>query len=354
MSSSDSDSDRTAISGIWHPPRASRAEPARFTSAEGLATVTGAGGAGLVEGAVAGLSVSKRVGRIPRRITFADGSVFETEDNDAVDHWLKSHRGWWVGIVHRLERFHPRLILLAVIVIALCAGLYRYALPLAVEAAVAVTPPAAPRLISEGVLGSLDQTILAPSHLDEEKREAIMADFRALAGHTPAGADAFTLHFRRGGPIGPNAFALPDGTIVLTDELVKLVNDEDAVLGVLAHEIGHVVHQHSLRRLYHAAGITGLIMFIGGDIGSGMEELLVQGAGLMTLSYSREQESEADRYSVDLMAKAGRQPAGLARLLEVLRDDLGDDSDNDFFSTHPATPERIEEVRRHAAELPGQ
>lgn len=351
----DSDRDGTAFSGIWHPPRSSRAVPAHFIWADGKLIVKDAdSGAKLAHGEAANLSVSERVGRIPRRIIFSDGSVFETENNDAVDRWLKQHHGWRVGFVHALERFHPRLIVLAALVVVLCVGLYRHALPLAVEAAVAVTPPAAPRLISRSALASLDQAVLSPSRLDEEKRRMIAAEFRSLADHTPEGADAFTLEFRRGGHIGPNAFALPDGTIVLTDELVRLADNEDAVLGVLAHEIGHVVHQHTLRRLYRAAGITTLIMFIGGDIGSGMEEVLVQGAGLMTLSYSREQESEADRYSVDLMAKAGREPAGLARLFEVLREDYGDDGKDDFFSTHPATPERIEDIHRHAAEVEGQ
>ncbi|WP_159593464.1 M48 family metallopeptidase [Chelativorans xinjiangense] len=347
-----SDTPHPAISGVWHPPRSSRTEAARLTSAGGVATVKGAeGGERLAEGAVFSLSVSARVGRIPRRIAFADGSVFETEDNDAVDRWLKAHRGWRVGLVHGLERFHPRLILLVAVVVVLCVGLYRYALPIAVEVAVAVTPPAAPRLISQSALASLDQTILAPSRLEAERRQAITADFRSLAAHTPEGAGAFDLQFRRGGPIGPNAFALPDGTIILTDELVRLTGDEDAALGVLAHEIGHVVHRHTLRRLYRAVGITTLIMFIGGDVGSGVEDVLIQGSGLMTLSYSRGQESEADRYSVELMAKAGREPAGLARLFEVLRDDHGEDDRNDFFSTHPATPDRIEDIRRHAAEV---
>ncbi|MCT7373798.1 M48 family metallopeptidase [Chelativorans salis] len=347
-----SDRPRLVISGQWHPPGSSRAEAARFTSADGVATAKGAeGGETLAEGAVSGLSVSNRVGRIPRRITFADGSVFETDDNDAIDRWLKAHRGWRVGFVHGLERFHPRLILLVAVVAVLCVGLYRYALPIAVEVAVAVTPPAAPRLMGQSALASLDQTVLAPSQLEGQRRQAITSDFRTLAELTPGGADAFDLQFRRGGVIGPNAFALPDGTIVLTDELVRLARDEDAVLGVLAHEIGHVVHKHSLRRLYRAAGITTLIMFIGGDIGSGMEEVLVQGAGLMTLSYSRDQESEADRYSVELMAKAGREPAGLARLFDVLRENYGDDDRNDFFSTHPTTPDRIEDIRRHAAEV---
>ncbi|GAB1582648.1 hypothetical protein PPNSA23_25910 [Phyllobacterium phragmitis] len=110
--------------------------------------------------------------------------------------------------------------------------------------------------------------------------------------------------------MGPNAFALPDGTIIVTDALTDLAPGDDMVLGVLAHEIGHVVHEHTLRRLYRAAGVSALIMLIGGDIGSGLEDVLTRGSALITLSYSLEQ--EADRYSIDLMARAGRDPAAIA------------------------------------------
>jgi predicted Zn-dependent protease len=106
-----------------------------------------------------------------------------------------------------------------------------------------------------------------------------------------------------------------------------------------------------LRQLYRAAGATALIMLIGGDIGSGTEDLLVQGTALLSLSHSRLAEAEADRYSVELMHEAGHDPAAIARFFELLRDRLGDTGENDFLSTHPATPERITETRRYAAEI---
>lgn len=178
---------------------------------------------------------------------------------------------------------------------------------------------------------------------------------RGAAGVTSTGNPAYTLNFRKGGFIGPNAFALPDGTIVLTDELVELAGDDnDLVLGVLAHEIGHVDHDHSLRQLYRAAGVTALIMLIGGDIGSGTEDILVQGSALLALSYSRDAERDADRYSVQLMHKAGRDPAAIARFFEILGEKLGDKGEGDFFSTHPATPERVEETRKYAEEVKQQ
>jgi Zn-dependent protease with chaperone function len=305
-------------------------------------------------------TVSDRVGTIPRRISFPSGGLFETPDNDGIDALLAPFRGRHSGAVHRLERFGPRLAVFVVLVVAFSFALYRYAVPVLVEIAVAVTPPIVPELMSKGVLASLDQSVFEASALPAERQKALSDGFAELGALTPrgqlkvtsTGSPAYSLNFRKGGFIGPNAFALPDGTVVVTDELIELAGtDDDLILGVLAHEIGHVDHDHSLRQLYRAAGVTALIMLIGGDIGAGAEDVLVQGTAVLALSYSRNAEREADRYSVELMHRIGRDPAAIARFFEILRDKLGDKGEGDFFSTHPATPDRIEETRRYAEEV---
>jgi len=345
-------SETVTIAGVWHPAGSSRAMPATLsTNASGVA-VTGADG---VEFACAPLDlvdVSVRVGSIPRRLSFPDQSLFETPDNDAVDRLCaKGARG--AGLVHELERFRPRLFVFAALVVGLCFLIYRFAVPLLVEVAVAVTPPVVPQLLSKGALSSLDSTMLDKSTLPPERQAALTAAFRALAATSERGANGYVLNFRKGGSLGPNALALPDGNIVVTDELVELATDDEAVLGVLAHEIGHVEHEHTLRQLYRAAGIAALVMMIGGDIGSGVEDILVQGSALVALSYSRGQESEADRYSVELMTRAGKNPAAIVRFLELMNDRLGKFAGPSMLSTHPATPERIEAVKRYAEEFSG-
>ncbi len=301
------------------------------------------------------LTISDRVGSIARHVTFPDGSDFETNDNDAIDALSKLLSGR-SGAVHELERFRPRLIIVVALAMTLCFALYKFAVPILVEVAVATTPPVVARLLSQSVLASLDRTVFDKTELDQVRQGRLRAGFKQLADLTPGGlavpAVTYTLNFRKGGTIGPNAFALPDGTVVLTDELVDLAKaDDEMILGVLAHELGHVDHEHSLRQLYRAAGVTALIMLIGGDIGSGTEDILIQGSALLQLSYSRGAEREADRFSVDLMHAAGRDPAAIARFFELIRDTLGDTGDGDFLSTHPATPERIAETRRYAAEV---
>lgn len=348
--------------GSWHAAGSSHAVPARLVAGGDDSVACVAVGATDGEGDVAPLAAApftrleiwERIGRLPRRIAFPDGSIFETPDNDAIDALMKRRGRRGVSLVHRLERFHPRLLLLAAGTFLLGGAVYRYALPLLVELAVLVTPPVVPEIMATSTLETLDRTVFDQTTLDAATRERLTAGFRQLAAAGARGVDGYTLNFRDGGAIGPNAFALPDGTVVMTDELVKLADgDEDMLLGVLAHEIGHVDLKHSLRQLYRAAGVAGLILLIAGDIGSGVEDLLTQGAGLVALSYSREAESEADRYSVTLMRAAGKDPAALARFFVILSRKLGDTGKTSILSTHPGTPERqkaIEDLAKGAGE----
>lgn len=336
--------------GEWHPAGSSRSVPSRLIEdGANLAALDEAGGR-LASAASAAIHISSRVGAIPRRVAFPDGSLFETADNDAVDRFLK--RKGKSGFIHELERFHPRLIAVVAATVLCGMAIYRYAVPALVEIAVLVTPPIVPKIMSASTMETMDRTLLDQTQLTAERQDRIREGFKAIAALSYRGEIGYTLNFRKGGPIGPNAFALPDGTLIVTDELVELAGDDtEMIVGVLAHEIGHVELEHSLRQIYRAAGVAGLIMMIGGDIGSGAEDVLVQGAGLLSLSYSRGAESAADRHSVELMQKAGRDPTAIARFFDLLEEKLDDHGDTSILSTHPGTPERRKAILDYVAEL---
>lgn len=340
--------DKRIASGRWHPPGSSRSEPAVLLGeSKTLYVRLAAGGDPVSIGDLARTEISARVGRIPRRISFADGSLFETEDNDAVDLWLKKHGK--SGFVHELERFHPRLLAFVAAVFLFAGLIYRFAVPALVEVAVLVTPPAVTQWMASGTLLSLDKAVFSESALPEERQTEIRNAFNQVAALSSRGVAGYNLNFRQGGAIGPNAFALPDGTLVITDELIELADgDMDMIIGVLAHEIGHVEQEHSLRQLYRAAGVAGLIMLIAGDVGAAGEDILTSGAALMSLSHSRDAENEADRISVELMAKVGRDPRAIGRFFARLEEKLGLDGDSSFLSTHPGTAERRQAIDDHA------
>ena len=345
----------TIATGEWYPPGSSGRVVATLVSRRDGISAVSADGSNLSSGVLPSLSISARVGAIPRRINFADGSLFETTDNAAIDAFLRKTGRRTDGWIHRLEEFHPRVFVFAAIVVLLAVGIYRYALPLLVEIAVLVTPPVVPQMMSSGTLNTLDTTVLSKSEVPQGRQTEIKERFSRIAGATKEGAAGYMLNFRDGGAIGPNAFALPDGNIVITDQLIELADgDDEMISGVLAHEIGHVEYKHSLRQLYRAAGMAALVMLIAGDVGSGVEDMMTQGGGLLALSYSRSAESQADQRSVELMRASGMDPLAIARFFEKLADKLGDHSGTNMLSTHPGTPERRQAILDYAKSLEGQ
>ena len=320
-----------------------------------IAALPAGGGRPLAGAGLAWVEISARVGSVPRRVTFPDGSIFETPDNDGIDRYLAARGRGGAGVVHWLEQFRLRLIVIVLVAFALGGAVYRWGVPALVEVALWTTPPIVPQLMSKGTLEALDKAAFSPSRLPEARRTEIADGFARIAAQSPRGAGAYNLNFRDGGVIGPNAFALPDGTLVVTDQLVEMAGrDTEMVVGVLAHEIGHVELEHSLRHLYRAAGMTGLIMLIAGDVGSAVEDVVVQGGGLLALSYSRSAEAEADRRSVELMAKAGYDPAAIARFFALLEEKLNDKSGTSILSTHPGTPQRKKDIIDYARIVSGQ
>ena len=163
----------------------------------------------------------------------------------------------------------------------------------------------------------------------------------------------------RSSRIGPNAFALPGGTLVLTDALVELVQgDEAVIIGVLGHELGHVLHRHGLRLLVQAGVIAALSSVVLGDFST-----LLAGAPVLLgqASYSRDAEREADAHAVTVLKAAGLSPAVMigffervaARNVPAKQAPAGDKEPASglgiAIASHPADEERIRFFREAAS-----
>jgi len=347
-------SDRTdPCHGLLYSALSNQGVPALLVleGAELKVTATVAGTV-LVSAAFEATEVSERIGNIPRKVMFPDASVFETADNAAIDQILASQGKHFWNRIHGLEQFRPRMIGFVAAVAVLAYLIYQFTLPLLVEVAVWVTPDFVPEMMSAGTLKTLDTTVMGPTLLAEDTQKKISTGFEKLVAASNHGELKYKLNFRNGGVIGPNAFALPDGNIILTDQLVTLASgDTEMLLGVLGHEIGHVEMKHSLRQMYHAAGTYGLIAMITGDIGSGMEDVLSGGAGVLALANSRSAESAADMRSVELMSKAGYDPTAIARFFKIIETEMGDTGETNILSTHPGTPDREKAILEYSKKL---
>jgi len=116
----------------------------------------------------------------------------------------------------------------------------------------------------------------------------------------------------------PNAYATVGGNIFIHKGLIVGVTNADDLLGTIAHEMIHVQKRHVVKSIVQAVGIYSLLAFLVGDV-SGLAAVLVdQGAPLLSLSYSRELEEEADQLGMDLMIANGISPSGLANSLDVI------------------------------------
>jgi Zn-dependent protease with chaperone function len=137
----------------------------------------------------------------------------------------------------------------------------------------------------------------------------------------------------------PNAFALPGGTVYLFNGLLARAENPDEIAGVLAHELGHLTHRDSTRNLIYNGGTSFLIGLLFGDI-TGSGALIFASRSLVTASYSREAEQNADTFSIDTMHRLGRSPKAMGELLlRVTGKEV--DKSLSILSSHPLTEDRL-------------
>ncbi|MFL6718090.1 MAG: M48 family metallopeptidase [Burkholderiaceae bacterium] len=284
------------------------------------------------------LRVSEANQRGVRLVTFPDGAYLEVEDQEGFARMLAA-TGHTDTLVSRLQQSWRATLLAALAMAAAVFLLWRLGLPLAADLVASNLPPAVERRLGDATLQALDARLLAPSQLQPEQQQRIRTRFSTLAD-SAEDAPRFELLFRKS-RVGPNALALPAGRIVLTDELVTLLaDDENALMAVLAHELGHLHHRHLVQRLVHGAAVGAAGMALFGDA-SGLVAALP--TLMLDLHYSREAEREADLYAATLLKNAGLGPDTLATALERLGGDKEDGPA--YLSTHPATTERIAHLR---------
>lgn len=148
-----------------------------------------------------------------------------------------------------------------------------------------------------------------------------------------------------------NAFALPNGALYITKGLLRSLSTDDQVAAVFAHEIGHVVLRHAAKdlaaRLRDNVVLLALQMALGKDIA----DLVGGGAYLLGLSYSREQEKEADQVGYLLSCSAGYSPQAMIEVFEFFKSHEGV-AGWEILSTHPLPQTRIAYLRGLPCELP--
>lgn len=291
--------------------------------------------------ALAEVKPSTRVGNTRRHLYFPDGSQCETEDNDAVDAMFAGVRGQAPGrLIHRFESRMRYIVLACVLTAAMLWAGVTYVIPAVAKQIAFSLPASAERTLGQDALATLDRVLLEPTRLPSKRQTELQALFSSMTSGIPDAA-GYRLELRASKRIGPNALALPSGIVVVTDPLVELAHNDAELTAVLAHEIGHLRHRHSLRRMLQGSATALLIVAITGDVGSIMSLAAALPTILLNSSYSRDFEREADDFALDYLQRRGISTQALGDILLRMEQSSGGGSDiPDYLSSHPATRER--------------
>jgi Zn-dependent protease with chaperone function len=218
-------------------------------------------------------------------------------------------------------------------------GVVLFGVPLAADRLTPLMPQAFERRLGEVADGQV-KVIFGNKTCNNAAGQAAFAKL-VNAIRVPAGLDTSIQTAVLASPI-PNAFALPGGKVYLFDGLLAKANNPDEIAGVLAHELGHVRHRDSTRNLIYNGGTSFLIGLLFGDV-TGSGALIFASRSLVTASYSREAEQNADTFSIDVMHKLGRSPKPMGELLFRVTGKQGDKTLS-FISNHPLTEDRLKRM----------
>jgi Zn-dependent protease with chaperone function len=337
------------VLGRYFFPNSARCVAARATlDTARMLTISGEDGAPLAAIAFAKVNITPRLGSLPRRLMLPDGAAFETLDNDGIDTMIgvRRHlvRGGWMD---RLERSWKAILISVLLAIIAGAAFVEWGIPAVAGSLARHTPPVVAETLSQQTLQMLDGRKLGPTTLTPADQAKAKALFAKVAATGACGAHDCRLELRRGLSIGANAFALPDGRIVLTDELWALVRRNDEIEGVFAHEMAHVRLAHGLTRVYEMSMVPAAIVMITGDVSQLSQIAVLLSAVLLHSSYSRDAEHEADLASIATLKQMHGRPAAMADLLARLERERCKQQDcgPNWLGDHPDTAARTATFR---------
>ncbi|MBM7073283.1 M48 family metallopeptidase [Shewanella sp. 202IG2-18] len=282
-------------------------------------------------------------------LEFNDGSLFTPDDasfkwpqltsKKTLASWLETHWTFVIGA----SLFVPFFLWIMVTKV----------LPAAADASVPLLPDFVAQQTGKQTLAVLDETMLEPSKLKQEQQDELRNQWQQMIVQLQLPNQKLHLYFRDA-DIGANAFALPDGSVIVTDDIVELMKPHpNALKAVLLHEIGHVEHQHGMKQLARSTAITMLFALMLGDIEGAGEMIIGAGSSLLQASFSRDMEREADEYSHQQLKQLGISPSAFGEAIKLLEQAHGEKLDKsakglnhwlEYLNSHPSSEERIEKA----------
>jgi len=302
---------------------------------------------------VSELNVAERFEGTSRIISFPDGASCELPDSALLTALLK-RSGKKESLANTAHRRWKWVALSCVLLVVVFGVTYRWGFPWIAEKLAYRLPDVVLTAVSNKTMETLDNLemrgvkVAEPSALPEERQKELRGRFARLA--SPPGEQVTAkVHFRASKAFGPNAFALPDGTIVFFDDLIKLAQNDNEIIAVYCHEAGHAARRHGMRQIIQGS-LTGLVLAAYlGDVSSLAGAL---SGWVLEAKYSRDFERDADRYAAAMLRLNGIEPRVLGTFLLRIEQKQGKAPSGegrktgigDYLSSHPATEERLREM----------
>ncbi len=354
-----SNSTPLALAVEYFDGKSARAHPAHIFLQSGVLHINGE---------TLALRVNERDVRWPERTRhgarvahLSNGASLRAPNPGDWDQWAKACGVFESTVVKAQQSWHGAFTALVLMVVLVLAG-YQWGVPWGARVALLAVPTSVDKSLSDAVLSSMNGVLL-PSSVPLERQNEIRAAFAlvmrnsANMGGLPEVDIRFHTSPKKGKTdttlLGANAFALPGGVVVLTDELLQLLEDRDDILmGVLAHEFGHVRHRHGMRMLAQSTLIGIAASALWGDFST----LLATAPVVLGQSaYSRDFERQADEDSITMMRANQISPAVMAEFFELLASIQAKKSDTDSeqgafdlgiaLASHPSDAQRRERFR---------
>ena len=309
------------------------------------------------------INIAEPFANAPLVLQFADGSHCEIRDMQEKDQVLK-RLAYQTTVIERWQA-NWKIALLAIgVVMTFFFASYRYGGPWIAKQVVPFIPQAADLYLGREAQQALSRVYFTPSLTsDRQYTQAVMVFRRIKPTETRI---PLTFDMQESKRIGPNALALPNGAIFVTDAMYNLLSKdgdklssdgEQELAGLLAHEIAHVELRHSMHNIVQTSLMTVVVGSMFGDFSS---LATTAGSAVLAARYSQEKETEADEYAVQLLKSRGISLIHFAHLFESLekyssskdgkkRGKLPNwftDQVDDFLSSHPTNQRRIARIKQ--------
>jgi Zn-dependent protease with chaperone function len=273
--------------------------------------------------------------RITMKLLLNSDKVLIVDDSSFAeiffDNYRKSGKGSFNRFIHAVSLFHIGIVLGVALLIS--AGYYFF-IPWLGEKAVDVMP-----VYYDEILGKT----FFENGINGEKTDSVSSvELNDFAAELNFGTKR-KLNFTIVKSTEINAFALPDGNIIVYSGIIKQLTSYTQLAALLSHEVSHVVYRHSMKELCRNLSGYIVLSLITSDANGIMSVLATHVNKLNNLSYSRGFEKEADEKGFYCLQKNGIDPKGMTELFDILKSSESVEIP-EFLSTHPLTEARIKNL----------